>query len=96
MINTQINQEYYTVYQPYMLLDYENSYKHDIPKDDLSVTIMEVLRRINLNDFIDFQNYDARSYDPVMMLAIILLAFSEEGSFFYCSNFCFDIFILCS
>ena len=76
---TQINQEYYTTYQPYMLLDFENSYKHDIPKDDLSVTIMEVLRRINLNDFIDFQNYDARSYDPVMMLAIILFAFSEEG-----------------
>ena len=76
---TQINQEHYTIYQPYMLLDFENSYKHDIPKDDLSVTIMEVLRRINLNDFIDFHNYDARSYYPVMILAIILFAFSEEG-----------------
>ena len=79
MSTTQINQRHYTVYQPYMLLDFENSYKFDIPKDDLSVTVMEVLRKINLNTIIDFQNYDARSYDPVMMLSVILLAFSEEG-----------------
>ena len=79
MTSTQINQGHYTVYQPYMLLDFENSYKFDIPKDDLSVTVMEVLGRINLNTIIDFQNYDARSYDPVMMLSVILLAFSEEG-----------------
>lgn len=47
-----------------MLLDFENSYKSDISKDDLSVTIVKVLIKINLNDFIDFQSDDA-FYDAV-------------------------------
>ena len=79
MISTQINQSHYTAYQPYMLLDFEVSFQNDVLMDDLSITILEVLRRIPLNQFIDFHHLDPRSYDPVMMLTLILLAFAEDG-----------------
>ena len=79
MTSTQINQGNYTVYQPYMLLNFDYSFQNDVLDDDLSVTILEVLGRINLNKFIDFHNLDSRSYDPVMMLTIILMAFAEDG-----------------
>ena len=74
MTSTQINQGNYTAYQPYMLLNFDYSFQNDVLDDDLSVTILEVLGRINLNKFIDFHNLDSRSYDPVMMLTIILMA----------------------
>ena len=67
MTSTQINQGNYTAYQPYMLLNFDYSFQNDVLDDDLSVTILEVLGRINLNKFIDFHNLDSRSYDPVMM-----------------------------
>ena len=79
MTSTQINQGNYTAYQPYMLLNFDYSFQNDVLDDDLSVTILEVLGRINLNKFIDFHNLDSRSYDPVMMLTIILMAFAEDG-----------------
>ena len=79
MTSTQINQENYTAYQPYMLLDFNFSFQNDVLKDDLSITILEVLRRINLSKFIDFLSLDPRSYDPVMMLTVILMAFAENG-----------------
>ena len=82
MISTQINQGNYTAYQPYMLLNFDYSFQNDVLDDDLSVTILEVLGRINLNKFIDFHNLDSRSYDPVMMLTIILMAFAEDGYVF--------------
>ena len=65
MTITQINQPNYTAYQPYMLLDFEFSFQNDVLKDDLSITILEVLRRIDLSKFIDFHHLDSRSYDPV-------------------------------
>ena len=79
MTITQINQPNYTAYQPYMLLDFEFSFQNDVLKDDLSITILEVLRRIDLSKFIDFHHLDSRSYDPVMMLTVILMAFAEDG-----------------
>lgn len=79
MTSTQINQENYTAYQPYMLLDFNFSYKKDVLDHDLSITILEVLRRIRLDKFIDFHQVDSRSYDPVMMLTVILLAYAENG-----------------
>lgn len=66
MTSTQINQENYTAYQPYMLLDFNFSFQNDVLKDDLSITILEVLRRINLSKFIDFLSLDPRSYDLVL------------------------------
>lgn len=54
MTSTQINQENYTAYQPYMLLDFNFSYEKDVLDHDLSITILEVLRRIRLDKFIDF------------------------------------------
>ena len=35
MTSTQINQENYTAYQPYMLLDFNFSFQNDVLKDDL-------------------------------------------------------------
>ena len=64
-----------------MLLNFDYSFQNDVLDDDLSVTILEVLGRINLNKFIDFHNLDSRSYDPVMMLTIILMAFAEAVSY---------------
>lgn len=79
MTSTQINQENYTAYQPYMLLDFDFSYQKDVLDHDQSLTILEVLRRIRLDQFIDFHQIDSRAYDPVMMLTVILLAFAEHG-----------------
>ena len=79
MNNNLNNQIYYNAYQPYMLLDFDFSFKNDVLHDDLSISVLEVLRRVNLNKFIDFHHIDSRSYDPVMMLSVILLAFSEHG-----------------
>jgi len=79
MTSTQINQENYTAYQPYMLLDFNFSYEKDVLDHDLSITILEVLRRIRLDKLIDFHQVDSRSYDPVMMLTVILLAYAENG-----------------
>lgn len=90
MTSTQINQEKYTAYQPYMLLDFNFSYEKDVLNHDLSITILEVLRRIRLDKFIDFHQVDSRSYDPVMMLTVILLAYAENGyaSLRQLENFC--------
>ena len=63
MTITQINQPNYTAYQPYMLLDFEFSFQNDVLKDDLSITILEVLRRIDLSKFIDFHHLDSRCHD---------------------------------
>lgn len=82
MTSNIINQENYTAYQPSLLLDFNFSFDKDVDSFDLSVTVLEILREINLNKFIDFHNYDTRSYDPVILLSVLLLAFSEDG---YCS-----------
>ena len=44
MTSTQINQGHYTVYQPYMLLNIENSYKSDIPKSLMIQAFLLVIR----------------------------------------------------
>lgn len=79
MTSTQINQENYSVFQPYMLLDFTYSFEKDVDECDLSRTIMEIIERINLNKYIDLHNYDKRAYHPAMMLACILLAFADGG-----------------
>ena len=79
MTSTQINQENYSVFQPYMLLDFTYSYEKNVDKCDLSRTVMEIMERIDLNKYIDLHNYDKRAYHPGMMLACIILAFANGG-----------------
>ena len=79
MTSTQINQENYSVFQPYMLLDFTYSYEKNVDKCDLSRTVMEIMERIDLNKYIDLHNYDKRAYHPGMMLACIILAFVNGG-----------------
>ena len=61
-----------------MLLDFNFSLEKDVAQFDINLTALDILRRIDLSKFIDFQNY-CRAYDPVMMLTVIILVFSEHG-----------------
>lgn len=79
MTNNLINQSNYTSYQPSFLLDFNFSFQKDVAVSDLSISVLEIIRRINLHAFIDFKNLDTRAYDPVSLLTIVVLAFSERG-----------------
>ncbi len=73
------NQENYSTYQPSLLLDFNYSFERDIRKDDIVHTIIEVIGKVNLGNILDLNNYDKREYDPVKMLTVLVLGFSENG-----------------
>lgn len=62
-----------------MLLEYNFSFSESVELTDISITVLEIIRRMNINKLIDLKNYDTRAYDPVMMLTLIVVAFSEHG-----------------
>ncbi|MDF9825035.1 hypothetical protein M2475_001456, partial [Breznakia sp. PF5-3] len=47
------NRENYTTYQPYMLLEYNFSFSDSVELTDISITVLEIIRRMNLNKMID-------------------------------------------
>lgn len=73
-------QEQHNTYQPYLLLDQNFSYEKDVEKDDLSRTVLELMEKINLANFIDFNEVDTRSKDPKKMLSLIVLGHVLYGS----------------
>lgn len=79
MTNTLNYQENNSIYQPYFLLESTFNFEKDVPRNDISRTVIEVMEGINLGKIIDFTSQDAREYDPVMMLTLIVLCYAEEG-----------------
>lgn len=81
MLNTQINQGNYTVYQPYMLVQIPTSYDV-IEKDDIFYTVLEIVEGVNLNEFINFKNLRSDSYDRVSVFSLYFyLWLSTENLF---------------
>lgn len=76
----QINySENYNVNQMSFLLETTFS-EHQIRKDDLCRSVMEVIERIDLSKYFDSTKRWPRSYRPQNMLAAVLLAYAEEGN----------------
>lgn len=72
-------QENTTIYQPYMLLEKSFSYQENVLKDDISRSVIEVVGGLKLSEIINFKKHHGNSYDPVMMLTLVLLAYAEDG-----------------
>lgn len=73
-MKTNIYETNYNVYQPYLLLDFSFSLENAIPHDDISRTVIEIVERINLDHYIDFDNRNAHGYNAVMIFTLVLLA----------------------
>lgn len=73
-MKTNIYKTNYNAYQPYLLLDFSFSFENTIPHDDISRTVIEIVERINLGHYIDFDNRNAHGYNAVMIFTLVLLA----------------------
>ena len=73
-MKTNIYETNYNAYQPYLLLDFSFSFENDIAHDDISRTVIDIVERINLGNYIDFDNRNAHGYNAVMMFTLVLLA----------------------
>jgi transposase len=69
----------YNTYQPALPLDFVVSYDKDIPNDDISRTVNDIVERINLAKYIDFTNRDSYGYDGVSMFKCIILGKALNG-----------------
>lgn len=69
----------YSPYQPQLPFNFNISYEFDIPKDDISRTVKEVIEGINVTEYIDFSNRNRYGYDGVKMLEAVFLAFTLDG-----------------
>ena len=72
MQNTNLYKNNYNAYQPALPLDFTISYDKDIPEDDISRTVKNIVERINLAKYIDFSNRDTYGYKGVMILVLLL------------------------
>ena len=79
MKSTNLYQNNYNAYQPALPLDFTVSYDLDIPKDDISRTVKNVVERINLAKYIDFSNMNTYGYDGVMMFECVILGKTLRG-----------------
>lgn len=67
------------LYQPKLLYDFKISYENDIPSDDISRTVVEVVEGANILRYVDFSNRNSYGYDGMLMLEAVILAFSIYG-----------------
>lgn len=67
------------LYQPKLLYDFKISYENDIPSDDISRTVVEVVEGANVLRYVDFSNRNSYGYDGMLMLQAVILAFSIYG-----------------
>lgn len=79
MIISKLYQGNHNTYQPAFPLDFTVSYDKDIPADDISRTVKEIVERINLAKYIDFSNRNAYGYDGVMMFTCVILGKTLKG-----------------
>lgn len=67
------------LYQPKLLYDFKIFYENDIPSDDISRTVVEVVEGANILRYVDFSNRNSYGYDGMLMLEAVILAFSIYG-----------------
>lgn len=79
MQNTNLYKNNYNAYQPALPLDFTVSYDLDIPKDDISRTVKNIVERINLAKYIDFSNRNTYGYDAVIMFECVILGKTLKG-----------------
>ena len=63
-----------TVYQPKLLFNFDVCYDRDIPENDISRTVAEVVEGVNIFDYIDLSNRNTHGYDGVHLLEAVLLS----------------------
>lgn len=79
MQNTNLYKNSYNAYQPALPLNFTISYDKDIPKDDISRTVKNIMEKINLAKYIDFSNRDTHDYNAVMMFECVILGKALQG-----------------
>ena len=76
-INKLIHEDY-TIYQSKLLLDFSFS-SSDIKYDDLFLSVVNIVERINLKKYIDFTKIRKNSYDPKALFTVVLFAYASKG-----------------
>lgn len=76
-------QENNTLYQPQLPFDFRIFYDVDVPEDDISRTVKEVVEGVNFLKYIDFTNRNSYGYNGVNLLEALILAFTLHGYISY-------------
>lgn len=78
MTSTQINQENYSVFQTYMLVQIPENFDV-IDEDDIFYTILEIMEGVNVSEFIDFKRSRSDGYDRKLLLSVLVLSLAIHG-----------------
>lgn len=68
-----------TILQMGLPLDFTFSFEKDVPENDISRIVIQIVERINIGKYIDLTNRETHGYDGVMLFKLIMLAFAEDG-----------------
>ncbi|MDO4467940.1 MAG: transposase, partial [Bacillota bacterium] len=67
------------LYQPKLLYNFKICYDLDIPQNDISRTVAEVVEGVDVLDYVDFSNRNSYGYDGLLMFEALILAMAIYG-----------------